>query len=132
MIQIEKMMIGDWVMFTSGDESFKSPLRIEYDDFVRSERYLSRFDYIPITPDILEKNGFKIHEEKEFDYCFELYTDGTFISIMHRCEYNWGISIQKPLTDIGGLDGVYLWHNKYVHELQHLLRFCQIEKKIKI
>ena len=77
---------------------------------------------IPLTPEILEKNGF---EKKTFygiyDDYFDLdireYSDGLYIVTYHSCEFN------IPDQTI---------HLSWVHELQHFMRHCGIEHDIKL
>ena len=67
---------------------------------------------IPLTPEILEKNGWK-----ETEYWHE-YQDGNTI-------------IQYSLSNIWGIiNGIEIEHFKceYVHQLQHLLRLCGLNE----
>ena len=67
---------------------------------------------IPVTPEILEKNGWE-----ETEYWHE-YKDGNTI-------------IQCSLPDMRGIiNGVEIEHFKceYVHQLQHLLRLCGLDE----
>ena len=67
---------------------------------------------IPLTPEILEKNGWK-----ETEYWRE-YEDGNTI-------------IQYSLSNIWGIiNGIEIEHFKceYVHQLQHLLRLCGLDE----
>jgi predicted MPP superfamily phosphohydrolase len=69
---------------------------------------------IPLTTDILEKNGF-IKESREnhgntLQYC--ILTDGLWIDISGESYFE------------GKLE--------YVHQLQHALRLCEVEKEIEI
>ena len=67
---------------------------------------------IPLTPEILEKNGWK-----EIEYWHE-YNDGNTI-------------IQYSLSNIWGIiNGIEIEHFKceYVHQLQHLLRLCGLDE----
>lgn len=69
---------------------------------------------IPLTPEILEKNGWK-----ETEYWYE-YKDGNTI-------------IQYSLSNIWGIiNGVEIEHFKceYVHQLQHLLRLCGLDELV--
>ena len=78
---------------------------------------------IPITPEILEKNGFVLKEEEvgmygvkiaphytRDDLPFEVFCDGEPFAIW----FNNPVNI------------------KYIHQLQHALRLCGIEKEITI
>ena len=68
---------------------------------------------IPITPEILEKNGFG-----EYEYN-EVYGDEIEVEVSL---YEWPI-------DEGSCPG-FSTHLHYVHELQHALRLCGIEKEV--
>ena len=94
---------------------------------------------IPLTPEILEKNGFEktqIHGEKQDDIflCFDgeiiievgIY-DPNFIFIHYRYETPDGIN-SGELSSIVKVDGGKF----YLHELQHALRLCGIEKEIEL
>ena len=67
---------------------------------------------IPLTHEILEKNGWK-----ETEYWHE-YEDGNTI-IQHSLSNIWGI-----------INGIEIEHFKceYVHQLQHLLRLCGLDE----
>lgn len=111
-----ELMLGDWV-FTRG--------RIEqvtsiYDGYICTEHYEDSHDYyfepIPLTPEILEKNGF-VYNELPFVQAWE----------------QFGLTLT-----IGG-DGfrINCGHNismiiDHVHELQHALRLCGIFLDIKL
>ena len=70
---------------------------------------------IPLTPEILEKNGFTKELENGSHYRFALIDGHIKISILYaRGVFEW----------LGPLDF------KYVHELQHALRLCGIKKEI--
>ena len=73
---------------------------------------------IPLTPEILEKNGFeKELSEDNIHYRFILIHDGVRFSLLYaRSVFQW----------LGPLDF------KYVHELQHAMRLCGVEKEIEI
>lgn len=94
---------------------------------------------IPLTAEILEKNGFKkiqIYGEKQDDI-FQCYDseiiievgiyDPNFILIHYRYETPDGIH-SRELSSIVKVDGGKL----YLHELQHALRLCGIEKEIEL
>ena len=81
---------------------------------------------IPITPEILEKNGFGYKEEDEN---FAHY----YLGEPHFCK-DMGLHIGSNkkgayCTNIGYND---IYGLRYVHELQHALRLCGIEKEIEL
>lgn len=123
----EEIMIGDWLLCP--------------DNMQRQVRYLqvrpsvigiggSSYDEdeiqpIPITPEILVKNGFETHIPKEcyllstdyYDLYIARYTDGLWEVVYSDCEFNfedWRMYVS------------------YTHELQHALRLCGINKEIEI
>ena len=88
---------------------------------------------IPITPEILEKNGFKKlgFDGWEFDYETE---GGCLIyEVLWRCdypkEYHTHLTIKSYYPDFGSFKSFRI---DSVHELQHALRLCGIKKEIKI
>lgn len=113
--------VGDW--FKAVD--YNSPFRITaiYDDVVQTQAdYQSEIDgnwyseaeikdliTIPLTEDILVKNGFKGNP-----------LDGY---------YYWQDADRIELNGNFGYHGIVI---NYVHQLQHLLRLCGIEKEIEL
>lgn len=70
---------------------------------------------IPLTPEILEKNGFRFSRF-----------------------YGWQIKEPELTIDFVGdtphflLDEIFFCDCPYVHTLQHALRLCGIEKEVKV
>ena len=98
-------MMGDWVVGGSG-EPFK--IGIIDPDFL----YWNEIQPIPLTIEILKKNGF-IEESRDcygkpLQYCVLI--DGLWI-------------------DITG-ENYFEGELKFVHQLQHALMVCEIEKEI--
>lgn len=125
-MKASEICIGDW--FKAID--YNSPFRITaiYDDVVQTQaNYQSEIDgnwyseaeikdLVPIelTEEILVKNGFKKFAEGQANFD---YTDNDI-----HLEY-W----------IG--DGCFRYYTaeiRYVHQLQHLLRLCGVEKELTI
>lgn len=109
-MKVNELMIGDWVRM-------HYPFDMDID--MRPERIniLTKgvdFDCepIPLTAEILEKNGFSKTTEAEFNY-YQMPDDCFEIDINHvGCAYSVDVII------------------KYVHQLQHALRLCGIDKEI--
>ena len=98
---------------------------------------------IPITPEILEKNGFIKDKETEYSCCYHIliptgyertsYTiQFTFykvpicgVSTLLKC---WGWIPPKN----SGMNDIHLCNIDSVHQLQHALRLCGIKKEIEI
>ena len=126
----EELMIGDyirnkhtkeiiWIFEIDGD---RNVINNEPDGYC-SEKNINIDDVepIPITPEILEKNGFLIYDDDIYLWenvinIVRLYTDDNHTWFLYMC------------SDIcGHID--YLAINS-VHELQHALRLCKIDKEI--
>lgn len=88
---------------------------------------------IPITPEILEKNGFKM-KQKEGESNFEYVAAGERYIIeflfFRETIYNVSTLLECELGFSGGLDRIHKCNVRFVHELQHALRLCGIEKEI--
>lgn len=146
-----ELMVGDWVYgctdpYSPDEEQKKFPvkvIRIDIDgDIYTMGKSPSDdpYDYewwniepIPITPEILEKNGFKKlgFDGWEFDYVTE---GGCLIyEVLWRCdypkEYHTHLTIKSYSPDFGSFKSFRI---DSVHELQHALRICGIKKEIKI
>ena len=115
------LMVGDWLMFNGKPCQVKG---LHNDDTAtltgyRSLYYLIDAEPIPLTPEILEKNG------------FEGIKEGRFPSL--RNYYNDIIFQLEGIREEGNCKILYIFKNipiLYVHELQHALKLCRIDKEI--
>ena len=114
-MKANELMIGDWVY----NKNIDKPMQVYptmFSQMFRTRPDATTEDYnifpIPITAEILEKNGFSKTTEAEFNYyqmpddCFEIDINNV------GCAYSVDVII------------------KYVHQLQHALRLCGIDKEI--
>ena len=113
------LIIGDWILINNAPHKIqareRSDAEIQADDelyYVGEDRYHSEdnIEGILITPEILEKNGWKDRENLmelrvNEDTCF-LWSKG------------YGVFTGAFINQIG----CYICDFKYVHTLQHLLR----------
>jgi hypothetical protein len=88
---------------------------------------------IPLTPEILEKNGFKRdplwhHCDKDLDN----YSISVQLGYANRIEYIKIAEKGKENVIPSERTKMYLTHIKYLHQLQHALRLCGIEKEIEL
>ena len=122
-MEAKELMIGDWVECV--DSTHKKKVYAQIDAIEEGQTcILVRLDNcnwfldisfikpIPLTPEILEKNGF-IKESREcqrntLQYC--VLTDGLWIDI----------------SEVNYFEGKL----EFVHQLQHALRFCGITREI--
>ena len=145
----EELMVGDWVRTRYTDFLTKEKVVVEFQvDGIRrpwrndphdvwSENegnmgWVIRAEGISLTPEILKKNGFMhFHPENKKAEYWQIYCkDGDInvkITYGHFRFFITGKPIQKE-----AYRPTFNGHLIYVHELQHALRLCGIEKEIKI
>jgi hypothetical protein len=149
-MKANELMVGDWVY---NHRKWEYPIvEIHKDSAVVVARHYGEEEFelsdlypIPLTPEILEKNGF-ITEEREGDPTFP-YLAFIIENDEYRIEITWYDShdVYEPNTgeylhgapevwnmEILGKCGNYdFGKNKlYLHEFQHALKLCGIEKNI--
>ena len=131
-LQAEDLMIGDWVQIA--DLGYNS-MRGEYHqiDWIRTSELgldnrkiitLAYAEPIPLTPEILEKNGFKKAEQFEEMYYWNWRIGDDCIS------YDKETRIVRIFHAFGHL--VFVQPLSYIHQLQHALRLCKIDKEIEL
>lgn len=124
------LMIGDWVVY-NGDVEYIDPIRIEgmdiaTDMLITSDREDVGFDGvepIPLTTEILKKNGFVKDEKDDNMYYWNW-------SVIDDCISYDKETSKVRIFSVSGLTFVKIL--QYVHELQHALRLCGIEKEIEL
>ena len=122
-MKANELMVGDWVCLPSIMSDDKYPVQVLeiQDDCIKyysgGKKMMVRFKHvepIPLTPEILEKNGFVV----ESRYCHG--------KSLQYCELVDGLWI-----DITG-ENYFEGKLEYVHQLQHALRLCRIDKNIEL
>lgn len=126
-IKISELSVGDWVRYDRGTDAVQIMgiyVRNNQECVLMSDSYfpdgvigfVECIQPIPITPEILEKNGFEENFGRWYNsealMEFEQYKDGWCRTI--NCgEYS-------------------VYFIKYVHQLQHALRLAGVEKEIEV
>lgn len=122
MLKTKNLMIEDWVniMIVGYDNPVQIKeigqfwVKVTQDD---KDYGIILVQPILLTPEILEKNGFIKSYDDSFSPKYTLNYEGISFSLKYaRSVFQW----------LGSLD------IKYVHELQHLLKICGINKKIEL
>jgi len=143
----QDIMVGDWVRlrykhWVTNEEVVKdfkvSQVRKTWDG---DELYawcsesgnmgpLSMIEPIPLTPEILEKNGFK--KTKVGYFWREILSGymGQTVSVTTPSE----IRYEEGHLEVSNqhIGRIFYGSSKYVHELQHTLHICGIEKTIEL
>lgn len=123
-LKITDLSIGDWVAYE--DRPYRiyaieecGTIRAKYEDeetLRQLQKHIDYFEPIPITPEILEKNGFEENGGRWYNSNwmmeFEQYKDG------------WDRTINC------GEYSVYFI--KHVHQLQNAMRLAGIDKEIEL
>lgn len=130
-IRIEDLSVGDWVQDKNGTIAQIIGIENWSDGYVLNVRIngidvgcvsAKAIEPIPITPEILERNGFKKNGE------YDEWNIGTW-----RTPYLLGVSLERPAITIKwNGSSVFIDQAKYIHQLQHALRLAGVEKEIEL
>ena len=121
----EELMIGDWVQSKSDQSIFQ--IKTHWDIYNAKD-----FEPIPITPEILEMNGFDKGSLLGCDvWTFDIQNGDNFDNIsLRKIKYNKKHKWAVGLSIYGEGAGRFFIDN--IHELQHALRLCKIDKEIEL
>lgn len=133
-MEITNLMIGDWVKIIH--HHVPKPLikvkKVDLEDFNDALLQIYpeiTFEPIPITPEILEKNGYSYIETED---AWELIPNNGFGICKDEddnCFY-FCLGIFDAFNCYSDITYHYITKVEYVHELQHALKLCKIEKEI--
>ena len=126
-MKAKELMIGDWVYNTHSRQNEQVAeigsglVMLEYNDLYEYDE----IEPIPLTPEILEKilekNGWvkNLYSAESYDNeeleCLSLWVDED-----GKNKWWWHFCVELVTTI------------NYVHELQHALRLCEIEKEVEL
>lgn len=130
------LMIGDYVehdnvikrvnvIWGTREVSLNDPYKI-YGSIYSDKFPIEEIKPIPLTTKILEKNGFDVSDKEIARYNFEENGEKLHFSLRAMYDRNgfqngWSFFAFNVLTILD-----------YVHELQHALKLCGIEKEIEL
>lgn len=125
-MKVEDLMIGDWILYKSDSLENAFPIQVTREMFNKElVVWKDRFEPIPLTPEILKKNGI-LYEKQSYYYVVKDDKDlECTYYIQQILQEDWAIGV-----DIGAYDCSVFARIKYVHELQHALKLCRIDKEI--
>jgi len=142
------IQIGDWLQNTNGnigkvqaiyryhnpgDKEFGYEIVMQYNPNGTCYTDLSLLKPIPLTAEILEKNGFSYCTRDGGYYLFATMSCGFDVEVILFDVVNKYASIQLHIGDTNDTATyLHLMQCDCVHELQHALRLCGIEKEIVI
>lgn len=128
-MKVEELMIGDYVKFLGRVRKIKSIIKKDTGVEISFEGEnpvvvsLDEIEPIPLTPEILEKNGFKKDKETDqwyFESNYRLDMGILAVDIDDGCGVGICVMPNKAIT----------YYCKYVHELQHFLRLIGGAKEL--
>ena len=135
-MKVEELMIGDWVKISHLNKIGKV-YRIDrangkgngFAAVIDGDYYEGNLEPIPLTTEILEKNGFEKTWQDNFVYDNE---DIGLIITFHPKETNYTNGIYDYIDIEKGCVTITEMPIEFVHQLQHALRLCGIEKEIEL
>ena len=129
MIYAEEIMIGDWIQ--TNCTIFKVEGFDTSSGEVQSKSWAYDLDNckpIEITPEILKENGFELKPDGWLWHEFfgNEYQNYIFIQFRKGCK-------EVRTCELNFTNKVFLsFKPRYIHELQHALRLCGIDKEIEL
>ena len=133
-MKANELMIDDWVYNKNIDKPMQVyPMMISQMFRQRPDATTEDYNIFPIslTPEILEKNGFERHDHYQY-----IYTDNfckVCVSFAPRIEID-DMDLGEPPIHVskeGALFDIKMCISS-IHQLQHALRLCGIEKTIEL
>lgn len=130
MIDCKELSVGDWVYCAEFDKQVidrvecveKNRVYLEHAKLYTPINYIKP---IPLTEEILKKNGF---EKKRYN-SFVLENRYLLVVNVIGGHFRSFYYSEESVFNIDGIMKISLW---YVHQLQHFLRHCGIEKEIEL
>lgn len=119
------LMIGDWLKNVLFNE-FEQVNYLEDNNI--NGHPTDWYELTPLTPEILEKNGlFVKHPDSEKR---QYWRDSTGQLVVHKNRGYFLFNISGNAFKFGYFVPQFSAHLRYVHELQHALKLCGIDKEI--
>lgn len=109
---------GNIIQISCVDKTFDSISYFDREEDAELSPQIDKIEAIPITPEILEKYGFRFVSGGAWDY---FYLKEIKWFDLFKKENGFALHI--------GQSEIYL---NYLHELQHALKLCGIEKTIEL
>lgn len=129
----KEIMIGDWLLWDNTLPCIVTTVSCDYIETTKCGITLAESHFlqgVPLTPKILEKNGFTVFLDfKDLVYyeSDDKRIKATNSEGMKNTPNAWSIHI-----DTKDMSTMAYGEVTYVHEFQHLLRLCGIDKEVEI
>ena len=133
-LKISDLSVGDWVQaqFPNGDKwnerilylSNTGRLEVQYKDGKPVRCTIDFIQPIPITPEILEKNGFAFLPDDNPRHL--RFVDGNIVISTYEGRETFALYCYNDM----GWTETFSQTLRYIHQLQHELRLAGVEKEI--
>lgn len=132
-MKANELMIGDWVYDTLSQTDIKVNRGCFEINPLNGICYAENLILIPLTAEMLEKNGFKKFNFRGSAWQHEwTWRNNTLTNVSLWCREpndntkdGWMIRIESPTSSL-------CVKVEFLHQLQHALRLCGIEKEIEL
>ena len=134
-MKANELMISDWVLYNKIPQQILEISGIDDEVYLETDELVhqSEIQPIPLTPEIFEKNGFIKQGADGWEYIHPDDSTFSYISyrILYRTYYNNNLFIKKYKGSNTSAT-LQISYINFVHQLQHALRLCGIEKEIEL
>ena len=134
-MKAKDLMIGDWVKHPNGQNRItviqdNDVVFTDYAEDISGACDLDKLEPIPLTHDIIKANGFELTEVGDNGPGTPRQNLNRYEK--HECKTKWrDITMwYDRMTKNWCLHGINSIKLNYVHELQHAMRLCGIDKEI--
>ena len=128
------LMIGDWVQTTypTGKVEYRKVEGVMQNHIICNNGVTNAIEPIPITKEILEKNGWECVGDEDTEHPIMQMYEGrdAFWWTLKNGECGCERSVADDMGEEDFERNFFCYQVGYVHELQHALRLCGIEKEI--
>lgn len=131
-MRVNELMVNDWVYLVKDYGRIKKDiLKLGILELYRISDGMLEVEPIPLTPEILEKNGFVANKHVYPYPYYEYINEEDKLKISFAFPKGNRTSYKEPWVYIDS-EYVFIEHLPciYVHQLQHALRLCEIDKTI--
>ena len=130
-LKITDLSIGDWVQYEGQNRKIRAIndstsliLLSNSPNFVG----VGGVGPVPITPEILKKNGFDFYTEYLNSFVFDISTNSRIW--LFKNSHDWTFQIMD--SGLGFSHCIVKMLVKYIHQLQHALRLAGVNKEIQL
>lgn len=138
-LKISDISVGDWVRYKGKEctiasiymaaEGYPHEVALTYQGICCGVAYIDHLEPIPITAEILEKNGFMRGNRGDFYHHLRLDKNRTLY--IHASTNGWRVEITYDAAGI--LRTTHLMPDmNSVHDLQHAIRLAGLDKEINL